>query len=321
MPRGERKDPVWTKLPVPGVVTARRDVTQTLKLRQKRQEEEEQLKKQRRQAEEAARILAHRWRQEDRGEAAGGRRREDVEEDEGREEPGTPGEPRRGAPRREAEPAAAGVWVSTEEPRRPRPPSSRPHKSDAEVERRPPAEVAAAFESPARPEKRRREQRSPSPAVGSRPPRQRREEPAPAPGGRRSPSPGALAGEREAPAPAARPKAKGRSALAGVFGLGDSDEERESTARQMELAAAGRRQTFARRAGIAAAGAPGSSGSAPRGEAPKALDPAEVYMRCSQWKQSCNGKEMPMPEELRRALVEVTGTALGHGAPAPARKA
>eukprot|EP00408_Alexandrium_pacificum_P049746 CAMPEP_0171261486 /NCGR_PEP_ID=MMETSP0790-20130122/56026_1 /TAXON_ID=2925 /ORGANISM="Alexandrium catenella, Strain OF101" /LENGTH=167 /DNA_ID=CAMNT_0011729909 /DNA_START=56 /DNA_END=555 /DNA_ORIENTATION=+ len=165
MPRGERKDPVWTKLPVPGVVTARRDVTQTLKLRQARQQEEEQLKKQQKQAEEAARILSRRWRQEDRGEGVGAGREKEEDEAvaghrhfrevmEGRETVRT---------EREAEPA--GVWVVTEELRKPRPP---PHRSSDKrdvdgSERRPTAEVAAAFESPVRPDKRRREQRSPTP--------------------------------------------------------------------------------------------------------------------------------------------------------------
>jgi len=304
MPRGERKDPVWTKLPVPGVVTARRDSAQTLRLRQKRQEEEEQLKKQRREAEEAARILARRWRREDRGE---GRRREDGEEDEaGQEEPESSGGQRhfrevdlgRETVRTERGADPAGVWVVTEEVQRPRPQQPRSHRSDEPAERKPSAEVSAAFESPARPEKRRREDR-------------------------RSPSMAAAAAAAPPAAPAtSRPKAKSKTALAGVFGLDDSDDERESTARQMELAAAGRRQTFARRAGIAATrGAGSSSGSGREREPlPKPLDPAEVYMRCSQWKQSCNGKEMTMPEELRRALAEVTGNALGHGAPTPARR-
>mmetsp|Transcript_118751 Transcript_118751/g.369999 ORF Transcript_118751/g.369999 Transcript_118751/m.369999 type:complete len:312 (-) Transcript_118751:135-1070(-) len=303
MPRGERKDPVWTKLPVPGVVTARRDSGQTLKLRQKRQEEVEQAKKQVRQAEEAARVLARRWKQEDRGEAGGSRRREEGEDPEAVDAQRRPRdvEYERETTRTEREADPAGVWVVTEEVKRP-PPPPRSQRSDVEVaERRPAADVAAAFESLARPEKRRREHRSPSPAA------------AVASGGaassslgRRSPSPGAS--ERREAAPTAKPKSKAKTALAGVFGLDDSDEERESAAKQMERAAAGRRQMFARRAGIAASGSANSRDL----EAPKPLDPAEVYMRCSQWKQSCNGKEMPMPEELRRALVEVTGNALGH---------
>lgn len=344
MPRGERKDPVWTKLPVPGVVTARRDSTQTLKLRQKRQEEEEQLKKQQRQAEEAARILARRWRQEDRGEGSGGREKEE-------EALGGPRQFREILEGREtvrterADPP--GVWVVTEE-RKPRPPSARSEKREVEsTERRPSADVAAAFEGPGRPEKRRREHRSPSherrewsaapPTSQQQPPPSRREaavvpatasqrHQAPHPAAsssrgsgarestsRRSPSPQAPE-RREAP-PAQKVKAKGNSKLAGVFGLDDSDEERKNTARQMEMAAAGRRQSFARRAGIGSTGSTGSASLPSRGEAPKMLDPAEVYMRCSQWKQSCNGKEMPMPEDLRQALAQVTGNALGHSAP------
>jgi len=297
MPRGERKDPVWTKLPVPGVVTARRDSTQTLKLRQKRQEQEEQLKKQQRQAEEAVRVLARRWRQQNRGE---GRRREDEEEDGASQEnlESSGGQRRfreadrgRETVRMEREADPAGVWVMTEQVQRPRPPPPRPRRSDEPAGRRPFVEVPAAFEAPLRPEKRQRDQRSPSPAPAAAP-----------------------------PAAASRPEARSKTALAGVFGLDDSDDERESAARQMELAAAGRRRALARRAGVAATGEVGSSGSAREREAPKPLDPAEVYMRCSQWKQSCNGKEMPMPEELRRALVEVTGSALGHGASKPARR-
>mmetsp|Transcript_118750 Transcript_118750/g.369994 ORF Transcript_118750/g.369994 Transcript_118750/m.369994 type:complete len:332 (-) Transcript_118750:74-1069(-) len=233
MPRGERKDPVWTKLPVPGVVTARRDSGQTLKLRQKRQEEVEQAKKQVRQAEEAARVLARRWKQEDRGEAGGSRRREEGEDPEAVDAQRRPRdvEYERETTRTEREADPAGVWVVTEEVKRP-PPPPRSQRSDVEVaERRPAADVAAAFESLARPEKRRREHRSPSPAA------------AVASGGaassslgRRSPSPGAS--ERREAAPTAKPKSKAKTALAGVFGLDDSDEERESAAKQMERAAA-----------------------------------------------------------------------------------
>lgn len=338
MPRGERKDPVWTKLPVPGVVTARRDSTQTRKLRQKRQEEEEQLKKQRRQAEEAARILARRWRQEDRGEGTGGRRAEGEDEllPEGLDAAGDLRDPDapigRSTVRSEREADPGGVWVVTQDARKQRKPEAEAaeRKPRAEEERRRhPADVAAAFESSSRPEKRRRDQRSPSPSAGLAPPRREAAAPpslaaASGSGSSSAPSQGpaaATAAAADSGGHAGKPKSSRKAPLAGVFGLDDSDEERESTARQMELAAAGRRQTFARRAGIAATGSSGSGSAAPRErELPKTLDPAEVYMRCSQWKQSCNGKEMPMPEELRRALVEVTGNALGHSTPTPARR-
>lgn len=69
MPRGERKQPIWSTIPVPGLVTARRDSNSTRRqetLLQKRREDGEEEKKRRKDQEEAALILAKRWSQEDR---------------------------------------------------------------------------------------------------------------------------------------------------------------------------------------------------------------------------------------------------------------
>lgn len=90
----------------------------------------------------------------------------------------------------------------------------------------------------------------------------------------------------------------------GIFGLSDSDAERESTRR--EIAAASRHRER-RLAGLDPQRKPAPSLLDGTMTGRRLLGAAEVHTRLAQWKQTCNGKWVPMPEDLRQAVEGAMG--------------
>merc|ERR1712113_41738 len=97
-------------------------------------------------------------------------------------------------------------------------------------------------------------------------------------------------------------KMGGRSKVANVFGQGDSDDEGESTRRQIELA-----QKKKTSAAFDSMPLGGSSGSGRPVGTPTARA-SEIHNKLLAFKQSCKNKYIPMPEDLRREVESVMGT-------------
>lgn len=350
MVRGERKQPIWSTIPVPGLVTARRDSTrqQRKHLLQRRQEEEEEERRRRREQKEAAKILARRWMKEDRGNRRAvpsssppeplthrwpearllGRRGAAAEGAEGDAAADEDQGPRRGRllPRRAQGPDAAFGHDDDEPPSMATPSearvrSTRPtgaqllgygpdrHRGCGEGrtylgietyqevqdfrENRDAPTAISDLRKSTRPDAQ--QERSTSQAAGAEVER----------------------GAGEAPrAVVDRPLVQGSAPsvpvakIAGVFGLSDSDDERESARREMELAARTKRTRLTMHARATAP--PASSSSSATTGSERALMTAEVHMKYAQWKQSCKNRYVPMPEDLKRAVATVMGNRTAH---------
>lgn len=94
----------------------------------------------------------------------------------------------------------------------------------------------------------------------------------------------------------------------GIFGLSDSDAERESTRREIEAAA---RHRAARMSLDASRSRPLPSLLDGAGGGRRMMSTAEVHTRLAQFKQTCNGKWVPMPEDLRQAVEGAMGISVG----------
>jgi len=323
MVRGERKQPIWSTIPVPGVVTAKRDGfhSQRKELAKKRQLEEEEEKRKRKEQEQIAKILAARWAQEDIARKGGytpapqAVRPDDSDDEEAEEEGGwvtieagrgrSP-EPRRKRPAEERDDARRD---REESDRRDRDRSR--HAADLEAPSRSGASSStgggAAFE-----EETRRwftEEAPPREQASSRPPPEE---------GRRLPQSGITSVQTAIVVPKARKK------VPGVFGLSDSDEERQSCRREMELARSSKQRRLNMQSGqsnklaVAEGGGPGGRrpgesigntvAAASGMPASGGLMTAEVHMKYAQWKQSCKNRYVEMPDDLRKAIDIVMGS-------------
>jgi len=116
---------------------------------------------------------------------------------------------------------------------------------------------------------------------------------------------------------ASRGGSQSRSAVPGVFGLSDSEEEAAGMKREIERAAKTRRQRMSLhaeaqlRATETSRGAADSRGppsdirvNSARGEAP---DLCMQLMKVAEWKRSCGGKRLPMPEEMKLEVAKAMG--------------
>jgi len=292
MPVGERKEPAWRNIPVPGFVASRRDSTRQERLakQQRKREEEENLRRRKKEQEEVMQILARKWNEEDRGSRRRQRDEDHAENDRHRAEDYDEDSRRRRKRRRGGE------------------------DGDTELD----------------PEERygREDRRNSSPSMEPR--REVQEEPAP--GGwqsvetTRGSTTDSGTGGTVTPLPTRTSAAQKRGTehirkIAGVFGLSDSEGEREKQSREIELAARTKHARLSARAN-ASSSIPGRprpaeaeppAQAAPSPAAPasssggRTLTPAEVHMKYAQWKATCNRKWVPMPEDLRRAVESVMG--------------
>lgn len=97
-----------------------------------------------------------------------------------------------------------------------------------------------------------------------------------------------------------------QSKLKGVFGISDSEEERETARSEMELVARRKRARLSPQLTEAMrSAAPASGGPAP----PSSV--AAVQMKVVQWKYGLKGRAAEMPEELRREVAAVMGVSMG----------
>lgn len=359
MPRGERKDPAWTNIPVPGVVTSRRDSTQEQRLRRKREEEEEELRKRRKDQEEAALILARRWQEEDRGgrsrilgapaaqfdalppprnlaSASSPSRRRRFEEERGIVGAASGGHVDERRRRQEEERGYASVNggqgdldrsrrrrrtedVSASEARLDfsRAASSRSARRHGEKEKvLVPSEVVRPNGQTAGPAGVLRP--ADGQGTGSWVSEERGTPAGDVEGRRAASSHRQLSNAREAalvhgmPSELAeahgagsklRTEKKGGN-MDGIFGLSDSDAEQERTRHEIAAASKSRSSRLSLEA------------SRPKPvpsllEGRKSMSAAEVHTRLAQWKQTCNGKWVPMPEDLRQAVEGAMGISVG----------
>jgi len=304
-----------------------------VQLQRQRQLEEERLRKQRLEQEAVARILTQKWEEEDRRRSKRKRRgeqegREDSEDDdrkarharrfkeEGQDADGSRSGAEPDTAERSTEPRAErGEWVSVG------------RGGAGEAFEPAPASLAG-----------QRRGALPEPAEGewrsSEPPHERVGLP-PEPHGRACEEEGAtvaaaaLAREargRHAEAAAGRAAAaagggqRGRSAVPGVFGLSDSEEEAAGMKREMERAARSRRQRMSLHAEAQARAAEahraptGARGSAaPAAGTTSARAPPDLctqLMKVAEWKRSCGGKRLPMPEEMKLEVAKAMGAAV-----------
>jgi len=118
-------------------------------------------------------------------------------------------------------------------------------------------------------------------------------------------------------ASSSKPASRSRSAVPGVFGLSDSEEEAAGMKREMERAAKTRRQRMNLHAEAQARSTEGSRGAADsRGPSvdiraptarPEAPDLCTQLMKVAEWKRSCGGKRLPMPEEMKMEVAKAMG--------------
>lgn len=292
MPVGERKEPQWRNIPVPGFVAAKRDSTrqQRLAKQQRKKEEEEEERKRRRDQEEVMQILARKWNKEDQDRSSKRRRRDDDSPDD------------------RADAADEDGY------RRRRPRGRGGEEGDTELDL----------------DEERQDDRRSSPSTERRRADQRRDHSTS--GGWQSvetprPSPMDSIAGTATPLPTRTSVAQKRGTehskkIAGVFGLSDSEGEREKNSREIELAARTKSARLSARASAHAgnlpepkamakpepsvqAALPSAAPASSKGE--RNLTPAEVHMKYAQWKATCNRKWVPMPEELRRAVEAVMG--------------
>lgn len=270
--------------PVAGIITSRRNSSRAerVQLQRRREVQEEDSRKQRLEQEAVARILTQKWEEEDRRKRDKRRKKEDDDTDEERlnkrrfKESGQEFDEadQDGMGDRQAEEKPErGEWISV-------------GREDAGSDVGP----ADAF------------------AEGQRASR----------GGSQS---------RRHSASSSKPTSRSRSAVPGVFGLSDSEEEAAGMKREIERAAKTRRQRMSLHAeaqlratetsrGAADSRGPPSDirvnsvrasswvGEKARGEAP---DLCMQLMKVAEWKRSCGGKRLPMPEEMKLEVAKAMG--------------
>lgn len=281
---GERKQPIWSTIPVPGTVTARRDTNQQQRkmIAEKRKLEQEEEKRRSRETEEVARIIAARWSAEDK---RGRVRREEDDEDRDAAHGSSSSTKRR---RFEEEPGSRARAEEGDGERRRDRDSRRDDGSEDEVEaesrepqvlRRAPASRDAAELPLGSSGWEVAQERPPSRILAT------------------SSSLGATATKKE----------KAKAKIGGVFGLSDSDDEEGKARREIERIARSKRAKLA--PGEPAAAAPlGATPTPTLSASAQQLMTAEVHMKYSQWKLSCKNRYMPMPEDLKKAVASVMGS-------------
>jgi len=106
-----------------------------------------------------------------------------------------------------------------------------------------------------------------------------------------------------------------KTKLKGVFGISDSDDDRETTRSEMELVAQKKRARLSQQLTEPARGnvvertsSSGSGGGAGGGPPPSV---AAVQMKVVQWKYGLKGRAAEMPEELRREVAAAMGVSYG----------
>mmetsp|Transcript_76651 Transcript_76651/g.213059 ORF Transcript_76651/g.213059 Transcript_76651/m.213059 type:complete len:319 (-) Transcript_76651:140-1096(-) len=312
------------RIPVPGCVTSVRTSTREERLhaQRKKQEEVEREKKRRLEEEEAARILAQQWAKEDRERANRPQRRGD--------EGGVADRPRR----RRGEEGQASEDGRDDGPKHYGSRSDVPTRGPAEGDRR--GEREKRYEEPAagrhdgedseaqRSRSRSRDRRTRSvPAEVTRlepcstqasgvphhsgAPQQEPPRPAEEEGGvwHTVTKGKCLEPPRDSIVRSSSQKLSQPSKLAGVFGVGDSDDEMENARSEMQLAA------NAKRARLRTPPAPQLLRELGTPTRSTASEVAAVQMKVSQWKLKCNGKSATMPEELQREVAAVFGPSMG----------
>lgn len=109
-----------------------------------------------------------------------------------------------------------------------------------------------------------------------------------------------------------------KTKLKGVFGISDSDDDRETARSEMELVAQKKRARLSQQltepargtVGERTSGSGGSAGGAPAGAGPPP-SVAAVQMKVVQWKYGLKGRAAEMPEELRREVAQAMGVSYG----------
>jgi len=261
--------------PVAGTITSRRNSSRAERVQQmkKREIQEENSRKQRLEQEAVARILTQKWEEEDRRKRDKRRRKEDDESDDERLNKRRFKESSHSL--EEADQDDMGDRQAEEKPERGEWISVGREDAGSDAG---PADAASAelLQAPRGDSQSRRHSASSS-----------------------------------------KPTARSRSAVPGVFGLSDSEEEAAGMKREMERAAKTRRQRMSlhaeaqQRATETSRGAAGSRGppsdirvDTARGEAP---DLCTQLMKVAEWKRSCGGKRLPMPEEMKLEVAKAMG--------------
>jgi len=106
-----------------------------------------------------------------------------------------------------------------------------------------------------------------------------------------------------------------KTKLKGVFGISDSDDDRETARSEMELVAQKKRARLSQQLteptrGTVGERTSGSAGGAPAGAGPPP-SVAAVQMKVVQWKYGLKGRAAEMPEELRREVAQAMGVSYG----------
>lgn len=263
--------------PVAGTITSRRNSSRAERVQQmkKREIQEENSRKQRLEQEAVARILTQKWEEEDRRKRDKRRRKEDDDSDDDRLNKRRFKESEHSL--EEADQDDMGDGQAEEKPERGEWISVGREDAGSDAG---PVDASAEVQQASR-------------------------------GGSQS---------RRHAASSSKPTARSRSAVPGVFGLSDSEEEAAGMKREMERAAKTRRQRMSlhaeaqQRATETSRGAAGSRGppsvasavdsGQARGEAP---DLCTQLMKVAEWKRSCGGKRLPMPEEMKLEVAKAMG--------------
>jgi len=273
---GGRRDPQWVNIPLPTMVTAQRSSTRQERLvrEQKKKEEDEKFKKRRKEEEQMAKILAQRWAEEDM------RKTGQVVED---RKPREKDRERRRRREDRDEELPADVTRSAGDD------SGENQNGEAEGPEKPRTEGGGwqSF-SPPRPVKEPINLGPVGDKTEESKTKQRNQK---------------IAGVFLQDQPPAK-----KQKVAGIFGLSDSDDEKDVARREMEMAAQKKSSLQNAKIAIPAPQAAGGSSSASSSTgALSAAGASDVQMRLSQWKLKCKGKWVEMPPDLRRDVDRLMG--------------
>lgn len=332
------------RIPVPGVVTSvrsnKRDRRLQLEtLQKKRKEDQEQQEKQRKQAEEVAQILASKWATEDRNK----RRSDDEDLRAGRLPRGD--SPERGRPRhadlrgRDSGPglgveydghgaAIHSVGVEGRESRGVRRyTEGEKYEAAHGIKRSAQWEVTAStdiqsgghrddFDGFEARSGRSESLRGQGDSAAADEDQQGSSWHSVETGSRRLPGEGSAGSSERAGSSQKAKEPPPKTKLKGVFGISDSDDDRETARSEMELVAQKKRARLSQQMTEPTRGAPGgerTSGSAGGGGGGAGPPPsvAAVQMKVVQWKYGLKGRAAEMPEELRREVAQAMGVSYG----------
>lgn len=274
-----RRDPAWTNIPLAEQVCARRGSTRQERVdkEKKRKEEAEKNEKRRKEEQAMARILAQRWAEEDQRKQSG-RKSPEFEEDRRssrrrreRDDELPPERRRRRMNFEQGDPEKEDVGSGSEE---------RDNAGEEGAQ-----EGGGSWRSFAPPQSSLVE---PIQMVNVQ-------------SSIRSNT------DEVAPRPAKKKPEHGKK-VAGIFGLSDSEDEKDSTRRELEAAARNKQARMSNKPGATAPriATPGDSGSASAssGALPSSSD---VQMRLAKFKMTCKGKWVDMPPDLKRDVERMMG--------------